>query len=92
MVAGGGLLMAREAGDGGPPKPDWRTWVLLGVGTSLCLAAFMAGALLALPRGLEAAFSVRDAPFAWPIYAVGMTIGVAGVWRAVTRPCTAPRA
>jgi hypothetical protein len=41
--------------------------------------AFMAHGLMALPRGLEAAFATRGGPFPWPIYAVGLLLAAAGL-------------
>lgn len=86
MVVGGGLLMARDHHRSvGVPPPDVAAWLLLGTGTLLCLAAFMAEALLALPRGLAAAFAARGGAFPWPVYLVGLLLGALGVARAVTR-------
>jgi hypothetical protein len=85
IVLAGAAAMARELGDG-CPRPRRRDVATILAGAGLCLLAFMANALLALPvGGLEAAFSLRGGPFPWPIYAVGMVIGCAGLARSLTR-------
>jgi hypothetical protein len=77
--------MARELGDGLPPPRRADTVAVL-AGTALCLLAFMANALAALPEGgIEAAYYARGGPFPWPVYAVGMLLGSAGLVRSLTR-------
>ena len=71
MAVGGGLMMARAQGDG-VPRPDGWVWLLVASGGGLCLAAFLAGALAALPRGVDAAFATRGGPFPWPVYLAGL--------------------
>jgi hypothetical protein len=78
MIGGGTAAMVREV-RGGVPRPSLRAWGLLTGGMLLCLLAFMADGLLALPRGLEAAFTARGGPFPWPIYAVGLLLGAVGL-------------
>ncbi len=90
MVIGGGLAMAREAGDGLPP-PDTLAWALLAAGALLVLASFLANALLALPGSLEEAVAVRGGVFPWAVYLLGLAAGVAGAARALTRPSGADR-
>ena len=85
MVVGGCALIAREEGDG-VPRPTPTTWALLVAGTLVCLLAFMLPAIRELPNGLVAAFSVRNPPFPWPIYLVGLVLGTMGVFGAVTQP------
>ncbi len=84
IVLAGGAAMARELGDGVPPL---RLQELLAIvaGGALCLIAFMANSLDALPDGLDAAFSVRGGPFAWPIYLLGLVVASFGLVRALTR-------
>jgi hypothetical protein len=84
MVAGGTGAMAREAGDGLPPPPP-QAWLLVLGGGLLCLAAFMADALVALPRGIEAAFSVRGGPFPWALYSLGLALAAVGLVQALWR-------
>jgi hypothetical protein len=87
IAVAGAAAMARELGDGLPrPCRGDRLMVLLGIG--LCLLAFMANALLALPGGLETAYSARDGSFPWPVYGFGLLIGGAGLVRALTREAT----
>jgi hypothetical protein len=85
VVVAGAAAMARELGDGLPrPRLTDSSAVVLGCG--LCLVAFMADAILALPRGgLEAAYDVRGGPFPWPIYAAGLLLCSAGLVRGLTR-------
>ena len=85
IVVAGGAAMARELGDGlPPPRRADAVAVLSGIG--LCLLAFMANALLALPEGgVEAAYYARGGPFPWPVYALGMLVGSAGLVRSLTR-------
>jgi hypothetical protein len=84
IVLAGSAAMARELGDGVPP---FRLQELLAVvtGGALCLIAFTANSLNALPDGLVAAFSVRGGPFAWPIYVLGLVVASFGLTRALTR-------
>jgi hypothetical protein len=85
IVVAGGAAMARELGDGLPP-PRRADAVAVLAGTALCLLAFMANALAALPEGgIEAAYYARGGPFPWPVYAVGMLLGSAGLVRSLTR-------
>lgn len=85
MVVGGGLALARDFGDG-VPRLHVASWVAMVSGALLCLGAFMADALLAMPRGLDAALSARGSAFLWAVYLPGLAIGAWGTWRAVTRP------
>jgi hypothetical protein len=82
MVGAGSAAMAREAG-GGLPRPTLGAWLLLLGGAGLCLVAFMADALLALPRGLEAAYYARGGAFAWPIYGLGLVLIAVGLVHAL---------
>ncbi|HEY3058014.1 MAG TPA: hypothetical protein VGL99_03470 [Chloroflexota bacterium] len=84
MACAGGAAIARELGDG-LPRPTREVWLLVVLGSSLCLAAFMADALGALAYGIEAAFEVRGGPFPWPLYLLGMGLAVAGLIRGLTR-------
>jgi hypothetical protein len=85
IVLAGAAAMAREFGDG-LPRPRHRDVVAVLAGAGLCLVAFMANALLALPNGgIEAAYYARGGPFPWPIYALGLLLGSAGLARGVTR-------
>jgi hypothetical protein len=85
IVLAGAAATAREFGDG-LPRPRRRDVVAVLAGASLCLVAFMANALLALPNGgIEAAYYARGGPFPWPIYALGLLLGSAGLARGVTR-------
>jgi hypothetical protein len=84
IVGAGAAAMARELGDGVPrPARSHAVAVLAGVG--LCLVAFMADALRALPDGLAAAFFVRGGDFPWPLYAVGLLVAAWGLVRSLTR-------
>ena len=62
-----------------------RDWWRSSAAAGLCLVAFMANALHALPDGLVAAFSVRGGPFPWPIFLLGLVVGSFGLLRALTR-------
>jgi hypothetical protein len=85
IVLAGGAAMARELGDGLPPPRRADAVAVVG-GIGLCLLAFMANALAALPEGgIEAAYYARGGAFPWPVYAVGMLIGSAGLVRSLTR-------
>ena len=81
---GGGLLMARAQGDG-VPRPDGWVWLLVASGSVLCLSAFLASALAALPRGVNAAFATRGNPFPWPVYLAGLALSMLGLLRVVAR-------
>jgi hypothetical protein len=85
IVLAGAAAMARELGDG-LPKPRRRDVLAVAVGAGLCLFAFMANALSALPSdGLEAAYYARGGAFLWPVYAAGLLVGSAGLLRSVIR-------
>jgi hypothetical protein len=85
IVVAGAAAMARELGDG-LPRPGRRDVLAVLVGASLCLLAFMANALEVLPRGgIEAAYYARGGPFPWPLYALGLLVGSAGVVRTLCR-------
>lgn len=84
IVLAGGAAMARELGDGLPPL-RLRELLAIVAGGALCLIAFMANSLDALPDGLEAAFSVRGGPFAWPIFLLGLVFASLGLLRTLTR-------
>jgi hypothetical protein len=88
IVVAGAAVMARELGDG-LPRPRQSDCLAVSIGAGLCLLAFMANALLALPEGIEAAFSAGAGPFPWPIYALGLVVGAAGLARGLTRAGTA---
>lgn len=85
IVLAGAAAMARELGDGFP-RPRWHDLIAVVLGASLCLVAFMANALLALPKGgLEAAYYASGGPFPWPVYLAGLLVGSAGLARSLTR-------
>ena len=85
IVLAGAAALARELGDG-LPVPARRDVVAVLVGAGLCLIAFMANALLALPNGgVEAAYYARGGPFPWPIYVAGVVVGGAGLASSLTR-------
>ena len=85
IVVAGAAAMARELGDG-LPRPRRADMIAVLAGGGLCLVAFMANALLALPDGgIEAAYYSRGGPFPWPMYALGMVLGGAGLLRSLTR-------
>jgi hypothetical protein len=88
IVLAGAAAMARELGDG-VPRPRRTDVLAVSIGAVLCLLAFMATPLLALPDGgIEAAYNSRGGPFPWPIYAVGLAVGALGLLRAVCRTDT----
>lgn len=85
IVAAGAAAMARELGDGflRPSRSDVAAML---IGAGLCLLAFMIHPLLALPGGgIDAAYNARGGPFPWPLYAVGVLLGSAGLARGLTR-------
>jgi hypothetical protein len=84
IVIAGAAAMARELGDG-LPRPRRRDGLAVLCGGGLCLIAFMANALRALPGGLEAAFTAQAGTFPWPIYVLGLVVGGAGLARSLTR-------
>ncbi len=84
IVLAGSAAMARELGDG-VPRLRLRDLAAIVAGGVLCLVAFMANSLGALPDGLVAAFSVRGGPFAWPLYLVGLMLASFGLLRALSR-------
>jgi hypothetical protein len=84
ITVAGAAAIARELGDGVPP-PRADAWAPVLAGIALCLAAWMFEPLTALPRGIEAAFSVRNGMFPWPLYAIGVVIGCYGLVRGLTR-------
>lgn len=85
IILAGAAAMARELGDGFP-RPRWPELFAVVLGGCLCLAAFMANALLALPfGGVEAAYYARGGPFPWPVFAAGLLMGSAGLARSLTR-------
>jgi hypothetical protein len=80
IAVAGSAAMARELGDG-LPRTSAIAWLPVALGAALCLGAFMAGALAALPRGVEVAFATRGGPFPWPLYGLGLALGVLGLVR-----------
>jgi hypothetical protein len=89
MIGAGTVAMAREV-DGGLARPAGYVWLLILGGALLCLLAFMADALAALPNGIEAAYLARGGPFPWPIYLLGLVLVVAGLRVALRRPLSRP--
>src|SRR2546430_88085 len=63
--------------------PDGWVWHLVATGGVLGLTAFLASALAALPRGVDAAIATRGAPFPWPVYLAGLALGSLGLLRVV---------
>ena len=51
----------------------------------LCLAAFLAGALATLPRGLGGG-TASGGLFPWPVYLAGLALDTLGLPRAIMRP------
>lgn len=85
IVVAGGATMARELGDG-LPRPLWRDGLAVVGGAALCLVAFMASALQALPAGgIDAAYRAHAGPFPWLIFGLGIVVGGAGLARSLTR-------
>jgi hypothetical protein len=84
IVVAGAAAMARELGDGVPALPRQELLAIL-LGAALCLIAFMATSLHALPGGLGSAYNVRGGAFPWPIYLLGVAVGSLGLVRALTR-------
>ena len=85
IAIAGAAAMAREAGAGLNVPSRIEAATILG-GTALCLTAFMADALLALPQGIQATYYVRPGPFPWPLFAAGLLAGGVGLFRYITRP------
>jgi hypothetical protein len=87
ITVAGAAAMARELGDGVPrPGPD--AWIPVVIGVVLCLGAFMADAITALPRGIDAAFLTRGGAFPWPLYTLGVVVGCYGLVRGLGRRAT----
>ena len=85
IAVAGAAAMAREAGDR-VPTLNRSDAVAITVGAGLCLVAFMWDALNVLPDGgIEAAYYVRGGVFPWPVYALGVAIGGAGLVRSLIR-------
>jgi hypothetical protein len=60
-----------------PPAPlfaDWRGWLLNFIGMALALYVFMADALNASQRGLEAIRTVLPEKFKWPLFCVELVL------------------
>lgn len=84
IVVAGAAAIARELGDG-LPNPKGSDVLLALLGLVLCLGAFMADALQALPGGLEQAYFARPSNFPWILYAAGFLAIAAGLTRITTR-------
>jgi hypothetical protein len=85
LVIAGGAAMAREFGDG-LPRPRRSDCIAVLLGCGLCLLAFMADAILALPGGgIQAAYYVRGGSFPWPLYTLGLLLCGAGLVRGLVR-------
>ena len=84
IVLAGSAALARELGDG-LPRPTRADVGMVALGAGLCLAAFMADALRALPGGLSAAFAARGGSFPWLPYLVGVVLAGVGLARGITR-------
>jgi hypothetical protein len=84
IVGAGSAAMARELGDG-LSQLRQQDLLTITLGLGLCLVAFMSGALIALPDGLLTAFSVRGAPFPWPLFVLGIGVGSFGLVRWLLR-------
>jgi hypothetical protein len=85
IVIAGAAAMARELGHG-VPSPHRTDVLAIALGAGICLLAFMANALTALPKGIEAAYYAGAGPFPWPAFVVGAAIGSYGLVRALIRP------
>jgi hypothetical protein len=88
IAVAGAAVMARELGDG-LPLPRRADYISVLVGAALCLTAFMANAVLALPGGLELAYDARGGgPFPWPLYLAGVCLIGFGLVRGIARAAT----
>ena len=72
-----------------PAMSNWRAWLLYFAGIALALYVFMADALEAAPRGVEAIRTVLPEKFNWPLFCIawllmaapGLQIGGQYLWR-----------
>jgi hypothetical protein len=87
IIVAGAAAMARELGDG-VPRPRIGAWLPVVIGLVLCLGAFMADAIAALPRGLEAAYASRGGAFPWPLYTLGVVVGCYGLYSGLMQRAT----
>jgi hypothetical protein len=88
IVLAGAAVMARELGDG--LRPTRTDLLAVFIGIALCLIAFMADSLQAVPAGLEAAYDARNIEFPWALYALGLLIAVVGIVRGLLRTPPGP--
>jgi hypothetical protein len=84
MIVGGTLASERDLRRG-PFAPSRSGWRLQGLGVAIALYVFMADALSALPRGLEATQTVLPTTFNWPLFCVALTLMALPVAQAAWR-------
>jgi hypothetical protein len=83
LIAGGLLIVSLES-RGRIVRIDWGSILVAVIGTMLALYVFMADALVALPRGMEAIQEVLPQSFNWPLFILSLVlmavpgIGLAG--------------
>lgn len=85
LIAWGTLTT--QAGDREPATvSEWHVWTLSALGAALALYLFMADALRATPRGLDAVRNVLPEAFNWPAFATALALMAAPVVRLLSPP------
>ena len=80
LMVGAGTLISLFDEPGRPVWPGPKSLALCFSGVALALWAFMAGSLRALPRGVEAAWSVLPDSFPWALFLAGASLMSAPLW------------
>jgi hypothetical protein len=78
LIAWGTLASQFEPTPSATP-PEWFAWILSFTGAALALYLFMADALTAAPRGLEAIRAVLPEYFSWPLFGGALALMAAPV-------------
>ena len=73
-----------------PMLSNWRVWVLNFAGIALALYVFMADAIAAAPRGVDAIRTALPQEFKWPLFCLALLLMAAPVtqtgWRLWSQP------
>ena len=86
MIVGGTLASRSDVKRGSFTVTRW-WWRAQGLGVALALYVFMADALSALDKGLEATQTVLPTRFNWPLFWLAFALMAAPVARAAQRAC-----
>jgi hypothetical protein len=71
---------------------SWRAWILCSAGIALALYVFMADAIAAAPRGIDAVRTVLPQEFKWPLFLIALGLMTAPVLQMIWQRLVQKRA